>query len=405
MISAYIELLRTEWRTLGFSTLCTFFTSPGQTFFIALFLGAISTELGLSATQLGVLYLAATLGAAALLPVTGKWIDHIDLRYYALFVCVGLALACGVMAFASGMVSLFAGFLLLRLVGQGLMGHMGVTTIARYFEKRRGRALSLIALGFPLSEAIMPAAAVFMLSLTSWRMSYAAFGLFILVATLPALLSLAWREPRFRQPPAASLDNPRPSAWDGMRILIVTRFFWLALPAILFMPFSATALMFHIHTIVAAKAWSAQLLAAGLTVYAITHAAGLFFTGELVDRFGARRLLPLLNLPAIAGIGLLGLYDAPLALPGYLGLTGLTAGVAQTTGGALWAEVYGVSKLGTIRSFIVMLVVASTSLGPVTLGAMLDAGFAIAAGCAVLAAIGLTATLLAIAAATSKPAA
>ena len=44
----------------------------------------------------------------------------------------------------------------MRLSGQGLMSHTATTTISRFFEKTRGRALSTTWLGLSLAEFILP---------------------------------------------------------------------------------------------------------------------------------------------------------------------------------------------------------------------------------------------------------
>lgn len=69
----------------------------------------------------------------------------------------------------------------------------------------------------------------------------------------------------------------------------------------------------------------------------------------------------------------------------------------------MWAEVYGIARLGTIRSFAVMLMVTGTALGPATLGFLLDAGTGIASVCASLVVLGIAAALLAFAGRNSGP--
>ncbi|MEX1035531.1 MAG: MFS transporter [Sneathiella sp.] len=395
MIRPYLKLIREEYPVLLFGIGCTFLSSPGQTFFISLFLGDVASSLKLNATQLGSLYLIATLGAASLLPLTGQWLDRVDLRRYVFFVSVGLATACGVMAVTNGPISLFFGFLLLRLTGQGLMTHVAVTSVARYFDRVRGRALSLVAMGFPLAEGVMPAIAVAMMTVLDWRMTYAVIGAAVLLGAAPVLMRLIWRSPTFTQPPRRVASARRPGAWDGLRIVVVTRFFWCALPILLFMPFSSTALVFHIHAITTAKGWPVDLLAFGFVGYAIGHATGLLISGGPIDRLGARNMLALMNLPMLAGIAILGLLSSEIALLLFLGLMGLSAGFAQTTAAAVWAEVYGVAQLGTIRSFAVMLMVAGTALGPATIGFLIDSGLSIGGVCGYLVATGSAAALLA----------
>jgi MFS family permease len=115
--------------------------------------------------------------------------------------------------------------------------------------------------------------------------------------------------------------------------------------------------VFHIQAIAAAKGWSHELVAFGFASYAISHAATLLLLGGLIDRFGATAVLPLMIIPMLFGLAALGLLDAPPVLLLFLGLMGRSSALAQTTVTALWAEIYGVARLGTIRSFATMLMV------------------------------------------------
>lgn len=377
MIQSYVKFFRGQWPVLVFGTACAFLSSPGQTFFISMFVSSITESLGVSAGKMGLLYLGATLGAASLLPFTGHWLDRLDLRHYTIAVMSGLAAACGVMAGASGVVSLFAGLLLLRLTGQGLMIHIAVVSVARYFENHRGRALSLVALGMPLAEAAMPQVALLLIANIGWRMSYAVIGIFVFLIAAPGLVGLIWRSPRFTQPVSGERHIEPPRILDGMKIVTKTRFFWFALPVLLFMPFASTALIFHIRAIAAIQGWTDATVGTGFIAFAIGHGAGLFLSGEFVDRFGGRSMLAAMNVPFLIGIAALGAFVSPWTLPVFLALTGLSSGFVQTTVAAVWAEVFGVSKLGTVRSFATMVTVAGTAAGPAAVGLLLDRGFSI----------------------------
>ncbi len=398
MLKAYATLLRDERPVLAFCCACTFLSAPGQTFFISLFIGSLSDSTGLSAGQLGSLYLGATLGSAALLPWFGHWIDRIDLTRYVAGVMIGLALACAVMSVAAGPVSLFAALLMLRLFGQGLMSHTGLTSVARYFAEARGRALSLVVMGFPLSEAVFPPLAVALIGAIGWRIAYVSVGLAFAVVALPLLLWLIAGRPGFTRPPAHAAGAARPSAWDGARIVGRTAYFWLILPLLIYMPLTSTALIFYIQPIGAAKGWSPELIAASFAGFAAGHAAAILVGGQLVDRFTARNMLAATGLPMALGIVLLGLLDTPLSAFLIMGLIGASTGLAHTVVSAMWAEVYGVERLGTVRSFSVMLMVAGTAAGPALAGPMIDAGWRVALIAALFAAFGVLATLLAFAA-------
>ena len=78
-----------------------------------------------------------------------------------------------------------------------------------------------------------------------------------------------------------------------------------------------------------------------------------------------------------------------------MALIGISLGLSQPTVGAVWVEVYGTRRLGTIRSFAVVMMVISSAAGPAVLGFGLDHGMSIGEICTLVLAYGLAATLLA----------
>ncbi|MDH3920018.1 MAG: MFS transporter, partial [Rhodospirillales bacterium] len=107
--------------------------------------------------------------------------------------------------------------------------------------------------------------------------------------------------------------------------------------------------------------------------------------GPLIDRITAARVLPGFLLPLGLGLLLVWAFDDALwALP-YLFLLGLTSGITYTAATAFWAEVYGVRHLGAIRSLVVSLSVFASALGPLAMGALMDAGVSVEAVCALFA--------------------
>lgn len=115
---------------------------------------------------------------------------------------------------------------------------------------------------------------------------------------------------------------------------------------------------------------------------------GTLSSGPLVDRFSAARLLPFFLLPLGAGLIALAVGDAPWLAMAFMTGAGLTAGTGLTLLGALWAELYGVLHLGSIRSFVWALVVFASAIAPALFGYLMDAGIrveSIAGGCLIAA--------------------
>ena len=71
---------------------------------------------------------------------------------------------------------------------------------------------------------------------------------------------------------------------------------------------------------------------------------------------------------------MLAYFDSEWAIFAFMGLMGIGYGLSSTLFGALWPEVYGTEHLGSVRSFIVALMVLSSALGPGITGWLIDLG-------------------------------
>ena len=177
-------------RFVGFGFLVMFSASYGQTYFIGAFGPSVQGEFDLSHTEWGAIYLAGTLGSAILLPWSGKLIDRFDLRLYTAAASALAIVACLTMSLAAGTASLVIAIFLLRQSGQGLMYHIALTSMARYFESGRGRALALATLGSAASQAVLPLLAVLAIAAIGWRWTYGAVAMILAVGFIPFSLWL-----------------------------------------------------------------------------------------------------------------------------------------------------------------------------------------------------------------------
>ena len=98
-----------------------------------------------------------------------KKIDDLKLVNYSILVVLFLFIAALFFSFVNGIIFLFIGIFFLRLSGQGLMAHTASTAVSRYFERRRGKALSYIWFGMSLGEFLLPVLIVYLLSFIYWR--------------------------------------------------------------------------------------------------------------------------------------------------------------------------------------------------------------------------------------------
>ena len=147
----------------------TLSSSFGQTYFIGVFGPEIQTEFNLSHTEWGTIYMIGTVLSAALLTWSGAFIDWFSLQRYTLFVLVFLTVACIFMSITASMLMLVVAIFLLRQSGQSLAMHVATTTMSRYFESDRGRAISLSSMGATVGGSLLPLIAVLGISMVGWR--------------------------------------------------------------------------------------------------------------------------------------------------------------------------------------------------------------------------------------------
>ncbi len=379
----YRKFVSAHRRMLGFGLLTAFSSSFGQTFFISLFLLHFLGAFSLDKAAFGVLYASATLLSALMLPVLGRKIDTARLRSYTVLVLAGLAASALLAATARHVLLLAVAIVGLRLFGQGLLGHISQTVMARDFARFRGRALGLAGLGYPLGEALLPIAFAALLLWVEWRTAWLAVAVAIAGVILPvALYLLRGGEPEESPPPAAGERAETGGAyWRDRR-------FWFVMPAALAAPFLFTGLFLYQVPLAASKGWRPEWIAAAFTGFAIARALSTVASGPVIDRFTALRLLPFYLLPLAVGMALLVGFSSPwIAFP-YLMLVGVSAGTHSSILSAVWAEMFGSHAIGAVRSMASSLTVFATAASPALMGwlfvrgigfdAMLAAGIVVA---------------------------
>jgi MFS family permease len=372
----YLQFVGGYWPLLAFGFLTIFWGNFGQSFFISWYGASIQESLNISATTYGSIYSLATLASGLSIMAIGGAIDQWPLRRFVVAVAVGLTAAALVLWQVQHVWMLCLGFYLVRLCGQGLLPHTAQTTMARQFEVNRGKALSLSASGVPFGEVVLPLLAVGLISALGWRNSWVVVAFSVPLLYLPAALGLLHlARKRGQYIPFVASTNPQAQRKAaGRREMLRDRRFWLALPSLMAGPFIVTGIFIQQSFILQQKVWTPAWLATCFIVYGVVHWLSSLATGVLVDRFTAQRVLPVMIIPLglamFVTANLEGMWVAPL----FMGLMGITIGAAGPVSGALWAEVYGTEKLGSIRSLVTSLMILTTALAPVVFGAMIDAG-------------------------------
>ncbi len=369
----YFSFFRNYSRLLAFAVLLAFFSSFGQTFLISFYVPEFAGAFDLTEGRIGVLYGIATVGSALLLPWTGRLIDRVSLSRYTLAVSAGLGLGGLILAVAPHWILLFAGLLIVRHCGQGLCGHIAMTSSGRYFVENRGKAVAIAGTGYPLGEILFPALITLSIAVLGWRLSWGLSAGLIIVVLAPLALSLLRSSRRLENalPKVDSGTSDESRNWRASLLLTDYRFY-VILATLVPIGFFSTAFIFYQAVIAESRDWGDHVFPSAFAAFAITRAMLALAIGPWIDRLTAVRLLPAhMILLLIAGAFLV-FFSGEWAAYAYLICLGMSMGVGQSVATAVWAEVYGVENLGGIRSVASMIGVLSTALAPLIFGMLLD---------------------------------
>jgi MFS family permease len=284
-------------KVIIFGFIFTFFSSFGQSFFLGLFNSSIRNELSITHGQFGSIYASATLLSSFVLVWIGKKIDDVNVIKFASYVIIFLSISCFIFSKISSVIFLFVGIFLMRLSGQGLTTHTATTTISRFFEKSRGKALSTCWLGLSLAEFILPVLIVFLLTFLNWRDIWLTISIIVIII-LPIVAYTFIRDVKLdTREEGKELNNSKEiRQWKRIEVLKDYRFYIICM-TMLAMPWIATGTFVYQSFITTSKNWGPYIIAQSFMVYSILSVITLFISGFLIDKFTSRKLLLFTNIP------------------------------------------------------------------------------------------------------------
>lgn len=363
------------WVVVIAATIGMAMTIPGQTAGISLFIDQIMADLGLSRSTVSLAYTIATVGGAASLSLIGRWIDRFGPRRAVVVIVAVLALACAVMSVASGVVTLFLGFLLLRGMGPGALSLVNLHVVNIWFVRNRGSAVGWMGIGIAVSTALYPLFVEHGLAGFSWRGSFLIVG-GILAAVMIPIGWIFYREhpEKYGIVPEGQSASGEVAGEVTLSLAQARRTwaFWLLTACGTCIASLGTGLMFHHFSIMDANGLGRAAAATVFVPLGLVTAASNVFTGFLVDRLSPRLLLG----------GMLALFTAILAgVPFVQTLThvwmygsafGLTQGMMGALMGSGYAYYFGRMHIGAIKGFAKTMFVGGSAGGPIIYALGLD---------------------------------
>ena len=365
-------------KVIIFGFIFTFFSSFGQSFFLGIFNTSIRNELSITHGQFGTIYASATLLSSFLLIWVGKKIDDINIFKFAFFVTLLLSFSSFFFSKISSVTILFIAIFLMRFSGQGMMSHTATTTISRFFTKSRGKALSTGWFGLSTAEFILPVLIIYLLTIIDWRDIWFYISILILLF-LPILSFFLIKNLNFDSREELSANETKEKNiknWNRLEVLKDYRFYIICMN-MLAMPWIATGVFVYQSFILSSKGWGPYIIAQSFMFYSIASVITLFLSGFLIDKFTSRKLLIYMNIPLLLSAAVLFYFKNPISSFFFLGLIGISNGLANVLGSSTWAEIYGVKHIGSIKALTTALMVFATAFGTALFGILIDMGLTI----------------------------
>ena len=365
-------------KVIIFGFIFTFFSSFGQSYFIGLFNSSIRDALSITHGQFGSIYASATLLSSIVLVWLGKKIDDVNILKFASYVIIFLSASCFIFSKISSLFFLFVGIFLMRLAGQGLSSHTATTTISRFFDKNRGRALSIGWLGLSLAEFVLPVLIVFLLTFIEWREIWISISILVILVLPISTYALVKNVKLDSREQFDSKSEPLMEIKQWKRIEVIKDYrFYIICMTMLAMPWIATGSFVYQSFISSSKGWGPYVIAQSFMSYSILSVITLFISGFLIDKFSSRKLLIYMNIPLLFSTVVLFYFNNPLSSFVFFGLLGISNGLANVLGSSTWAEIYGVKYIGSIKALTTALMVFATAFGTALFGVFIDIGFSI----------------------------
>jgi len=364
-------------KLLLYGFLIVFFASYGQTFFISLFNTEIRFYYGLSDGEFGLVYAISTLFSSFILISFAKLIDHIDLRVYSLIVTGGLLLASiGMVLQLNNIFYLLIIIFMLRFFGQGAMSHAGETSMARYFGNNRGKALSIATLGGMAGVMFLPYIVLNYFDNIEMKQLWLYVSISIVVFVPFIFLALSDQKVRHNKFNEDLINDPL-NLKLRTRDIIKDKKFYIYLPLSIASPFISTGLMFHQIYIFDQKGWSLEMLGNGYILLGFFSIIGLLIGGPFIDKFHTKKTAITVLGPLFLSVIILLFFDSVFSLIIYMSLYGLNMGISTPFIGSLWAEIYGVKSLGTVKALLHAGSVFASALSPLVFGYLIDWGYGV----------------------------
>ena len=381
------------WIVAAFSV--TTFMSTGVRHAVGPFLKPIVADLGIDRASFSIVIALSLFLYGVFMPLAGMALDRFSVRVVTSAGTILLVLSLVLTAMVRNFwefAAVYGVLVPLGLAGTGPVIASGV--VARWFNKRRGTALSVLGSASMTGMSLLVPAITWLIISRGWRMTYVVIGAVILVVVMPLCLWV------FRDSPEsiglmADGAPGKPGATTGpiervtAREALQTLAFWQLACSFFTCGFSMSLLSAHGIPMLTDHGYSPMFASWTMGVLGGSSIGFTVMLGALSDRFGRRPVLATIYAGRVLiFMGFFLIRDNPVALLAVAVVGGITMAGTGSMTSALTADIYGRFSVSSVFGLIFLVHQTGSALGSSLAGVLFETtggyGAAYAVACALL---------------------
>lgn len=358
---------------------------------LSVFLKPLTEDLGVSRGFFSLLRSGEIIIGAMMSPFIGSWVD----RYGTRWLMPGGALLAGMGFILLSQVTAFWQFLLIRWLlvttGGAFISSMVVSvTIARWFVRKRGRAIAVATLGQGISKVSIPLVATTLFIWFGWRYTWSVFGMATMILVIFPAIVFVRRSPEevglrpdgIRTDPSDVNQSERKAVSQSKadvdtvwtrREIMQTSAFWLLCVTFGMANVGIAGLNLHVFAHITDIGYPSFIAATVMSIIAFTQLGSTLVWGFLSERWEIRKTTMLMFMIQAVGLGLAISTRALLLI--YMGFFfyGVGLGGSLVLQEVIWATYYGRLSLGSVRGLSMLITLGFGAAGAPFFGFLFDA--------------------------------
>jgi MFS family permease len=264
------------------------------------------------------------------------------------------------------------------IIGVGMGGAFvaPLSTVARWFVKRRGMMTGIVIAGIGIGTVIVPPLANWLISIYEWRTSYVIVGSCILVIGVLAAQVLRRDPTKMGLMPYGEQEvgKQRLAASEGVILgeAIRTRRFWMVVIAYFCLGYSLYSVNIHLVPSITDLGISPATAANVLALVGALFAVGCIVLGGAIDRIGSKQVLIICFILIVASVLSLSVIREVWMLYLFAVIYGLGSGGGAPVMSTMTAELFGMKSHGAIFGILSFSFAVGGAISPFLTGYLFD---------------------------------